>query len=55
MAEEHAGIAIAIKKNIVCQIIDDIPGNILAVKVDTARGPVTIATTGSVVSGNENK
>ena len=43
--ENHSGIAIAIKRNIKYMIMDDWQGDILAVRVETSKGPIIIATT----------
>ena len=43
--EDHAGIAIAIKRNINYQLIDDFDSDILAIKLETSKGPVIFATT----------
>ena len=42
--ERHAGIAIAIKKNIKHKILDDYNDDILAVRINTNRGETTIGT-----------
>ena len=42
--EDHAGVAVAIKKNIHHAIIDDLEEDILAVKIETLKGPAIIAT-----------
>ena len=43
--EDNAGIAIAIKSNIKYQLIDTFQYDILAIKLETNKGPVIIATT----------
>ena len=43
--EEHAGVAIAIKQNIKHRIIDDYDADVRAIEIETARGPIQIATT----------
>ena len=40
--ERHAGIALAIKKNIKHQILDDYQDDMLGVKINTDKGPVII-------------
>ena len=42
--EDHAGVAVAIKKNIQHTIIDDLEEDVLAIKVETFKGPAIIAT-----------
>ena len=42
--ELHAGIAIAIRKDIKHRILDDTTDDLLAVELDTTRGPVVICT-----------
>ena len=42
--EAHAGIAIAIKKNIEHKLLDHFNEDVLAVKVETSRGPLNIMT-----------
>ena len=42
---EHAGIAIAIKNNIKHRILDDFAGDVLAIRLETSRGPLNIVTT----------
>ena len=42
--EEHAGIAIGIKKNIKHRIIDDNNEDILGVEIETSRGPLALFT-----------
>ena len=41
---EHAGVAIAIKSSIKHRIIDDFTGDVLAVRIETTRGPLSIVT-----------
>ena len=43
--EMHAGVAIAVKKNIKYCLIDDFRDDILGVKVETTKGPIMILTT----------
>ena len=40
--EDHAGIAVAIKKNIVHKLIDDTNEDILVAEMETNKGPVII-------------
>ena len=40
--ERHAGIALAIKKNIKHQILDDYQDDMLGVKINTDKGPNNI-------------
>ena len=42
--EDHAGIAIAVKRNLQHQVIDDFEDDVLAVKIETRKGPVVVAT-----------
>ena len=42
--ELHAGISIAVKKNIKHQILDDTIDDVLAVKLETSRGPIILCT-----------
>ena len=42
--ENHAGIAIAMKKNIKYKLYDDTTDDVLAVEIETTRGPVVICT-----------
>lgn len=42
--ENNAGVAIAIKRNIEHQIIDDLEGDFLAIKINTSTGPLIFAT-----------
>ena len=42
--ENHAGIAIAVKRNLQHQVIDDFEDDVLAVKIETRKGPVVVAT-----------
>ena len=42
--EDHAGVAVAIKKGIAYNIIDDFQEDVLAIKVETNKGPVIVAT-----------
>ena len=42
--ERHAGIAIAIKKDIKYKILDDFRDDILAIQTETSKGPIIIAT-----------
>ena len=44
LSEANAGIAIAVKKNIGHQLIDDFQGDMLAVKVETTKGPIILST-----------
>ena len=41
---EHAGIAIAIKISIKHRILDDFMGDVLAIRIETTRGPLNIVT-----------
>lgn len=43
--EDHAGVAIAIKRNIYHQLIDDSMEDLLAIRIETAKGPIILATT----------
>ena len=43
--EENSGIAIAIRKNLKYQLLDDFQGDLLGVKLHTTRGPIVILTT----------
>ena len=43
--EMHAGVAIAVTKNIKYRLIDDFGDHILGVKVETTKGPIMILTT----------
>ena len=45
LAENHAGIAIAVRRNLTYQLMDDIPGDILAIRIETGKGPIVIVTT----------
>ena len=40
--EDHAGVAVAIKKGIAYNIIDDFQEDVLAIKVETSKGPVIV-------------
>ena len=42
--EDNAGVAIAVRKNIQYQILDDFFDDVLAVRVETLKGPLIIAT-----------
>ena len=42
--EENAGIAITVKSNIKHKILDDFQKEMLAIKTETPRGPITVAT-----------
>ena len=42
--ENNAGVAIAIRKNIQHQILDDFLDDVLAVRMETLKGPLIIAT-----------
>ena len=42
--EDHAGVAIAVRKGLLYQIIDDFESDILAIKIETDIGPIIIAT-----------
>ena len=42
--EQHAGVAIAVRKNIRYQILDDFINDILSVHILTLRGPINILT-----------
>ena len=44
-SEASAGVAIAIRNNIKHQLIDDFNGDMLAIRIETSKGPVLIATT----------
>ena len=44
-SENNAGIAIAIRSNIQYQLIDTFQDDILAIKLETNKGPIIIATT----------
>ena len=43
--EPRAGIAIAIKRNIKHKLIDDFQEDVLAIEIETSRGPVVLCTT----------
>ena len=43
--EAQAGIAIAVRKNIQHRLLDDFADDLLAVEVETVRGPIIVATT----------
>ena len=43
--EENDGVAIAIKRIINHQLMNDLASNFLAVKTDTSKGPMIVATT----------
>ena len=43
--ENHSGIAIAVKKNVSYKIHDDSMEDVLAIEVETTRGPVILCTT----------
>ena len=43
-SEDHAGVAIGIKKGISYQLLDDFQEDILAIKLETRKGPVIVAT-----------
>ena len=43
--EQHAGIAIAVRRDVQYQLLDDFQADILAVQMETGRGRVIIATT----------
>ena len=42
-SEASAGIAIAIRNNIKHQLIDDFNGDMLAIRIETSKGPVLIS------------
>ena len=42
--EDHAGIAIAVKRDLQHQVIDDFEDDVLAVKIETRKGPAVVAT-----------
>ena len=42
--ERHAGVALGIKKTLVCRIDDQFDQDYLAVTLQTSTGPITIAT-----------
>ena len=43
--EEHAGIAIMVRKGIQYRMVDSANLDLLAIEIETARGPVVVATT----------
>ena len=43
--EDHAGIAIAVKRNIPAQLLDDFSEDVLAIQIQTTRGHIIVATT----------
>ena len=43
--EAQAGIAIAVRKNIPHKLLDDFADDLLAVEIETVRGPIIVATT----------
>ena len=43
--EEHAGIAVAVRRDIKYQLMDDYMGDALPIKIETTQGPVIILTT----------
>ena len=43
--EESPGIAVAIKRTIKHKLIDDFDLDMLAIKIDTTKGPIIISTT----------
>ena len=42
--EDHKGIAIAVKRNLRHQVINDFEDGVPAVKIETRKGPVVVAT-----------
>ena len=44
LGEDHAGVAVAVRKNIKHTIIDDLEEDALAIRVETTKGPVIIGT-----------
>ena len=42
--EDHAGIAIAVRKDLKYQIIDDFDDDLLAVRLETTKGPIIVFT-----------
>ena len=43
--EDNAGVAIAIKRELIHQVLDDYEEDVLAVKIDTTKGPIIVSTT----------
>ena len=43
--EEHSGIAIAIRKDLQCQLLDNTTEDVLGIKVETSHGQIIIVTT----------
>ena len=43
-SEDHAGVAIGIKRGISYQLLDDFQEDILAIRLETRKGPVIVAT-----------
>ena len=44
LEEDHAGVAIAVKSSIQHRILDDFNEDMLAIQVESSRGPIIIAT-----------
>ena len=44
MGEEHAGVAIAVRKGTEHQLIDDFRDDMLAIKLETSKGPIILTT-----------
>ena len=42
--EMHAGVAVAVRKDLQCRIIDDIDDDILGVQIETTKGPIMLLT-----------
>ena len=42
--EDNAGVAIAIKRDLIHQVLDDFEEDVLAVKIDTAKEPIIVST-----------
>ena len=42
--ERHAGIALAVRKDVTHRLIDDYNDDMLAIKLETSRGPILVAT-----------
>ena len=45
LEQRHDGVAIAVRRDIPHKLLDDFVENILAIEVETTRGPIVIATT----------
>ena len=43
--EDHAGIAIAVRRDVQHRLLDDFEEDVLAVKLETGKGSVIISTT----------